>query len=60
MKDKRFELIRLYKSCGLYVAACYNRLGGYYKDIRFDGYSKKEVIYKLRNEWGVICPKGSY
>lgn len=57
---KKFELIRLRGTVGNYVASVYNRNGGYFKEYRFLWYSKKDVIRKLRNEYGVICPRGSY
>lgn len=48
------ELFALYKDrCGNWVATIYNRLGGYWKDLTFMWYSKKEVIYKLRHEYGI-------
>ena len=57
---KKLELIRLYRISGGYMASVYNRSGGYFKEIRFLWYNKKETLYKLRNEYGVICPRGSY
>lgn len=56
--EKHFELIGLGLSNGWYVARCYNRLGGYDKYYRFAGYSKRDVIYKLRHEYGVIVRRG--
>ena len=57
---KRFELISLNRIPGGYIAGVYNRVGGYYKDIRFLWYNKKETLYLLRNEYNVVCPRGSY
>lgn len=57
---KNFELSNLYRVSGGYLAVVYNRLEMYYKEYRFLWYSKKDVISKLRNEYGVICPRGSY
>ena len=54
MTEKHFELIRLYNSNGATVAVCYNRLYGYFKEYTFLWYSKKEIIRKLRQEYGVI------
>lgn len=56
MKEKKFELIRLTKTGGGYTAGLYNRLGGYYKDVSFLWYNKKQVISKLRDEYNCIVP----
>lgn len=53
-RDKRFELIALSKQGAIYHAVLYNRLGGYYKDQCFWYYNKKEVLWKLRNEYDCI------
>lgn len=39
--EKHLELIRLYNSNGVTVAACYNRLGGYFKEYSSCGIRRK-------------------
>ncbi len=45
---KRYELRSLHNDG---TAVLYNRLGGYYKEVRFLWYSKKDIYRKLRNEY---------
>lgn len=47
---KKYELRLLNKQGAIYTATIYNKLGGYYKELSFWYYTKKEVLYKLRNE----------
>ena len=53
MKDKSFELRFLTGSTGNYTAVLYNRIGGYYKELRFMWSSKKEIYKILR--WDHDC-----
>lgn len=48
------ELITLERKRGYFIAGLYDTYRGYFTDIRFEGYSKREVIRKLRHEYGVI------
>lgn len=58
MKEKRFELRELqHRGYTLYMAVMYNRLGGYYKEQVFMGYPKKEVYWKLRNEYSCLVSR---
>ncbi len=52
MKKTGEEIFALRKEHGNWVAVIYNRLCGYWRDITFMWYSKKEAIYKLRHEYG--------
>jgi len=54
--EKKFELISLTRTGGGYVAGLYNRLGGYYKNVSFIWYNKKQVISLLRNKYDCIVP----
>ena len=56
--DKFYELVSLVMKDGWYLATMYNRVAGYYKEQAFLYYTKKEVIHKLRNEYGCIVRKG--
>ena len=58
--EKHLVLIGFRGCRGCYTAITYNRIGGYYKEFRFLDYSKKEILYRLRNNYGVVCPRGSY
>lgn len=54
---KQYELIALHGCPGNYTAVLYNRLGMYYKEVRFMWYSKKEIFYKLRNEYDCMVSR---
>lgn len=55
---KKFELCSMRGCPGNYTAVLYNRVGGYYEEKRFLFYSKKEIFYKLRNEYNCTIAKG--
>lgn len=57
---KPFELLYITGCPGSYTAHLYNREKGYFTEKSFLWYSKREMIYKLRNEYGVVCPVGTY
>ncbi len=50
-KEKHFELRSIDRNG---CAVLYNRLGGYYKEVRFLWYPKKEIYRELRNEYDCI------
>lgn len=52
--EKIYEFRELIGTPGCYKAVIYNRLGGYYKEIEFLNYSKKEIYKKLRNDYHCI------
>ena len=56
-KEKHFELVSLEGRTGDYRAVMYNRLGGYYKEVNFLWYRKKEIYSILRNEYGCIVSR---
>ncbi len=60
MSDKKFELISLRGGRGCYTASIYNRLGGYFKELYFMDYSKKDIIYILRHNHNCIVRRGNY
>ena len=57
---KKFELIALHGGRGCYTASIYNRLGGYFEEVRFFDYSKKDIIAKLRQNYNCIVRRGNY
>lgn len=59
MKEKKFELCGLIGKPGNYKAVLYNRLGGYYKEVYFLWYSKKEIAKILRRDYDCIVRKGT-
>lgn len=54
---KQYELIALYGRPGNYTAVLYDRLGQYYKELYFIWYNKKEIFYKLRNEYDCMVSR---
>lgn len=56
---KCYELVSLVMKDGWYLATMHNRVTGHYKEQAFLYYTKKEVIHKLRNEYGCIIRKGA-
>lgn len=57
---KKFELIAIHGGRGCYTASIYNRLGGYFEEVYFFDYSKKEIINRLRNNYDCIVRRGNY
>ena len=53
-REKTFELRGINRDGR---ATLYNRLCGYYKEVYFIGYPKKEIYRKLRNEHDCIIPR---
>ena len=54
---KHCEVFSIRKHCACwYTVTLYSRLGGYWDDITFEGYTRKQVIYKLRHEYGLTVP----
>lgn len=57
MQEKHFELRMVTGRPGNYTAVMYNALGGYYKEVAFLWYSKREMYYKLRHEYGCVVSR---
>lgn len=58
---KTKELISLNLNIqGTYIAGCYDATENIFFDLCYQGYSKKEVFYLLRNKEGVIVPRAFY
>ena len=54
---KKYTLMRFENTHWGTVAKVYNAELHCYQSITFNGYSKREMIQRLRNESGVVVPK---